>query len=83
MSLYHPGYPEAMARIETLDEEGLYELFDDLFGRDNLPDDPTIEDLREEARRQTKREFKDESAPGWDYVELFTAIHRTGGFPQS
>ena len=70
MAFTHPGFSEAMGRIYALDEPGLYRVLDALFGRDNLPDDPTIGDLRDEARRQTREGFRDATDQhGWDLVE--------------
>jgi hypothetical protein len=50
---YHPGYQQARDAVEVMDEAALLSQIDALFGRDRLPGNYTIEQLRAEARRQT------------------------------
>lgn len=81
MGMYHEGYQAAVNRALALDEAGLYRILDDLYGRDDLPEDPTVEDVRAEALRQLADEFRDDSDRRWSTVDLFVAIHRAGGLP--
>lgn len=76
MGMYFPGFDKAMDRIDTLDEAWLYRILDALYGRDGLPGDPTIDDLRIEAKRQTREEFKDMSDPRWEEVDFWSRVHR-------
>lgn len=61
MGYYHEGYNEArqwvMAPERT--EEELLGTLDSLYGRDELPEGYTLEDVRMEALDQTRRDFTD------------------------
>lgn len=59
MAIHYPGYDEAVARVPQMTESELYDLFRALFGTDNLPCNPTIEDLRAEAYIQLDKEWTD------------------------
>ena len=54
MTKYYEGTHESLESVKHMSEESLWTQIDGLYGRDNLPDDPTIEQLRNEALRQTK-----------------------------
>ena len=73
MSLYYPGLSEALRQLKNADADRLYQQLDALFGRDNLPEDPTVEDVRNEAIRQTRIEFTDTSSTEYELVEFYKA----------
>lgn len=54
---YHPGFPESKAKVLEMTDAQLYELLDELYGRENLPEEPTHEDLLGEALKQHAREW--------------------------
>lgn len=55
---HHEGYHEARSRVMQDSEADLLELLDTLFGRDNLPNNFTLEQLRREALNQLDREWR-------------------------
>lgn len=81
MAYYHEGYTEARAWAMDLErtEEELLEQLDTLYGRDNLPEEYTLEDLRSETLRQVQRDFTDYSSPEYQRAEFWRNMPR--GFP--
>ena len=76
MSLYYEGYDKAREAISKMDEADLLVQIDALFGRDNLPENYTLEELRLEAYAQTKRDFTDTSSHEFEMVDFYTKLHR-------
>ncbi len=76
MSMYYPGYQKARDEVLKMDEEDLLCQIDALYGRDNLPDDYTIEELRSEALAQTRREWTDTSSNEYDQVRFWAGVVR-------
>jgi hypothetical protein len=76
MALFHEGYAEARAAIAEMNEADLLAQIDALFGRDNLPENYTIEELRLEAYDQTRREFTDTTSREFELVDFYTRLHR-------
>lgn len=74
MALYYEGYDQAVVALQTMNEQELYEVLDTLYGRDQLPDDPDIEDLRREAGRQVREDFTDHSDPKHQEIEFWCKI---------
>ena len=56
-SMYHPGYADARRFVSTASKEELLGQIDSLFGRDNLPCDYSLSELRTEAFEQVKKDF--------------------------
>lgn len=56
-SRYYPGYQEANYVVQKMSEQELLDHIDGLYGRDNLPENYTLEDLRREAIEQTRKDF--------------------------
>lgn len=75
MPLYYEGYDKARAAIAEMDEADLLAQIDALFGRDNLPENYTLKELRQEAYEQTKRDFTDTSSPEFEMVDFYTKLH--------
>ena len=65
MPRYFPGMNEALEQVRRMDLAGLLRQIDSLYGRDNLKYGDGIEEVREEALRQTERDFTDHSYRGW------------------
>jgi hypothetical protein len=55
---YYHGLNEALASVRQMGLEALLDHLDALFGRDGLKYGDDIEAVREEAVRQTRREFE-------------------------
>ena len=55
---HHAGYNDAIATVRAMDLDDLLDHIDNLFGRDNLKYGDGIDEVREEALRQTEREFR-------------------------
>lgn len=72
--LFYPGVAEAAQRVRAmLFKADLLDVIDSLYGRENLPDDATVEQIRDEAVRQVHRDFRNPAGP-WDYVETMGKI---------
>lgn len=82
MSLYFEGFAEARESVRNMSEKELYAQIDALYGRDNLPENPTLDELRFEALEQTRRDFRNAADPGWDrinfHVGAIKAMKRDG-----
>lgn len=76
MALYYEDYDKARAAIAEMDEADLLAQIDALFGRDNLPENYTLEELRLEAYAQTKRDFTDTSSPEFKMVDFYTKLYK-------
>jgi len=74
--MYFEGYDKAKAEVAKMDEAALLEQIDTLFGRDNLPENYTLEELRAEAQDQTRRDFTDTSSKEYEMVEFYTKLHK-------
>jgi hypothetical protein len=57
MPKYWPGLSEATAKVDSMTERELLDGLDTLFGRDNLKYGDTATELREELKRQLRKEF--------------------------
>lgn len=68
-----PGYYES--RIIVLDQstEDDLTLLDDLYGRDQLGQNPTPEEIKQEALRQHEIEWRNNEN---ELVTLFTLMHK-------
>ena len=62
MSMYYPGYQQARDAIAVMSEDELLDQLDALYGRDHLPENYTLEELRLEAYEQCRRDFTDTSS---------------------
>jgi len=62
---YYPEYEQARAAVMGMDRDELLAQIDALYGRDNLPPSPSIEELRREALDQTARDFR-RNDTDWD-----------------
>lgn len=76
MSMYYEGYQQAREEVSKMSMSELLGYLDALYGRDNLPEDYTLEQLRLEAYDQCKRDFTDTSSPEFEQVEFYKKLHR-------
>jgi hypothetical protein len=76
MTMYFEGYDKAREAVSKMDEADLLAQIDGLFGRDNLPENYTLEDLRIEAQEQTRRDFTDTSSKEFELVEFYTKLSK-------
>lgn len=72
MAYYHDGYNEARAWVMSPErtEEELLSALDTLYGRDNLPEEFTLEDLRLEVLDQIRRDFTDYSSKEYERAQF-------------
>ena len=74
MALFYEGIQNAIDGVRKMNRTQLLDHIDNLFGRDNLPEDFSDEDLLEEAIKQTKEEFTDKSSPEFEQVTFWTDV---------
>ena len=63
--VYMKGWSKAFDYVWGLNEKGLLEQIDALYGRDRLSKDYTSDELRQEAYRQTKLDWLNPSHPAY------------------
>jgi hypothetical protein len=76
MSMYFQGYAEAHEQVQRMSRDELLRHIDSLYGRDNLPDDFTDDDLRHEALAQTRRDFTDTTSSEYRSAQFFIGLHQ-------
>lgn len=74
MALFYEGYTKAIEAVRKMNQTQRLDHIDGLFGRDNLPDDFTDDDLVEEALTQTKEEFTNKSSPEYEQVTFWINV---------
>ena len=74
MSMYFEGYREARQEVAAMSEADLLEYIDGLYGRKNLPDDYTVDDLRNEALEQCKADFTDYGSPEYEQAQFYIGL---------
>jgi hypothetical protein len=74
MALFYEGYTKAIEAVRKMNRTQLLDHIDGLFGRDNLPDDFTDNDLVEEALTQTKEEFTNKSSPEYEQITFWINV---------
>jgi len=57
MKRFYDGYWQSREQVMNLSEEEYLQLIDALYGRENLPDNYTLEQLKQEALEQHKQEW--------------------------
>lgn len=70
MPYFYPGYAESRDNLYKMTDAELLGLLDDLFGREQLPDDYTHDDLLAEALRQHKEEWTDKGSQEYERVRF-------------
>lgn len=75
MAMYFEGYAEARREVQKMNEQKLLDYIDSLFGRENLPESFTLEQLRNEALAQCRREFTDTTSAEYETVDFYTRLH--------
>lgn len=84
MGQFYEGYSVSRQKVLEQSLEDDLRLIDDLFGRDNLRYGATPDEVKQEALRQHEREWTDHEwkhSTAAAYAELFTKIHKAGGWP--
>lgn len=76
MAVYYEGYTEARDKVLKMDEGELLDVLDNLYGRDTLPDDFTLDDLQSEALEQVRREWTDTSSKEYEQVQFWVGLHK-------
>ena len=71
MPLYYPGYSESRAAVERMADAQLLAMIDDLYGRDNLPENYTHDNLLAEALSQHREEWTDKDSPEHECVTFW------------
>lgn len=81
MAYYHEGYNDARAWVmdDARTEAELLASLDTLYGRDNLPEDYTLEELRMEALDQTRQDFTDYNSREYEQAQFWVKVHEAGG----
>lgn len=74
MALYHDGYFEARQAAQEANEEYLLSVLDTLFGRDNLLEGYSLEELRNEALSQIARDFADYTSQEYEMVDFWRKV---------
>ena len=76
MSLYYEGYSEARQKVFEMSREEMLDYIAGLWGTENLPDNFTLEELRNETLDQVRREFTDTSSKEHEVVDFYTKLYR-------
>ena len=77
MSYYFPGVDKAESKVKAMKTEGeLLAVLDDLYGRDNLPDEYTFDMLKDEAIAQVRREWTDTSSNEYLMAQAIIFMHK-------
>lgn len=76
MSLYYDGYTQAKNAVLEMTEEELLSYIDGLWGRENLPENYSPEDLLYEVLEQCKKDFTDTSSKGFEIVDFYTKLNK-------
>ena len=74
--MYYEGYGKARKEVSGMSEADLLTHIDTLYGRDNLPENYTLEELRIEALDQCRRDFTDTSSREFETVEFYKRLHK-------
>jgi len=74
MAMYFEGHDQAQKALLEMDEDSLLDVLDGLYGRDNLSDDPDLEELRQEASRQVRRDFTNPDCSTAENIEFWTKV---------
>lgn len=59
------GFQSALDYVSNLDQQGLLEQIDCLYGRDRLPEGYTVDQLKHEAIRQTRLDWLNSQCPDY------------------
>lgn len=74
MALYFEGYTEAIQAVQNMSLEELLAQIDILYGRDNLKYGDGIEEVRQEALSQLKREFTNTDSEEYKTLQFYTGL---------
>lgn len=77
MARYYPGVNEALEKVDSMTEAECVNYMSGLYGTDNLRYGASLEEVREEVKRQIREDFRDRSDPERDaFVETMAKIAR-------
>lgn len=74
MAYHYEGYSEAVQSVMKMSEPELLRYLDDLYGRDRLPENASLEEIRAEALRQCDEEFTDTQSHEYEQVQFWTKV---------
>jgi len=74
MAFYCEGYPEAILSVQAATMPELINYLDLLWGSDGVKDINDIEEVREEALRQTKEHYTDKSSEEYESVSFWKKV---------
>ena len=75
MGLYFEGFDKARQEIFKMSEIQLLDYIDGMWGRDNLEPGFSLEQLRNEALSQCKKDFTDTSSDEYSQVEFYKKLY--------
>jgi hypothetical protein len=61
MPKYFAGLNEALSKVDIMNEQQCLDYIDDLYGRENLKYGDSLENVKNELRRQIREDFTDRS----------------------
>jgi len=74
MTMYFEDHQQAQNELRKMDEQALLEVIDGLYGRDCLPEDFGLNELRREAFRQVRQDFKNPEYQDHEQVEFWEKV---------
>jgi hypothetical protein len=74
MVMYFEGHNQAQKALQEMDEQSLLEVLDGLYGRDNLSEEYDLDELRQEASRQVRRDFTNPDCSTDENIEFWTKV---------
>lgn len=66
MTRYYPGVYSALEKVDTMTEQECISYMNSLYGTENLRYGASLEEVRDELRRQIRLDFTDSSDPAHD-----------------
>jgi hypothetical protein len=76
MTMYYEGYEEAKKEILGMSEQDLYDYIGGIFGCDNLPENPTRDELVNEALRQCRLDYTDTQSNEYSLASFYKSLAR-------
>jgi hypothetical protein len=72
--MYYPGFQQARDAVSKMGADALLCYIDGLFGRDGLPENYTLDELRAEAQSQCKKEFTDTRSEEYERTQFYIGL---------
>jgi len=74
MTMYFEGHQQAQNELKAMSKNELLEVLDYLYGRNCLPEDFDLDELRREASRQVRQDFKNPEYQDHEQVEFWEKV---------